>query len=314
MKFIKRAIIGLMLVSTSAMAYPDRPVKLIVPFPGGSQTDLVARQVAQKMTAQLGGTFIVENRPGAVGTIAATSVARAAPDGYTLLVTSAGVQAMNYSLFNELTYKPTDFAAIGRVATTGMVLMVKSDSPIKSTLELAQSAKAQPGKLSAGYGSPGSQIALAMFTNLADIKVVDVPYKGIPNAVSDLLGGQIDFTFVDIGTALAQAKGGALRALAVTPADGSALMPNVPPLSKFYPQYANASWYGVVAPAGTPKAIQEKLSTALSKAMQESDITASFATLGVEPAYMNASEFQQYIDQEIKTWTELVKLANIPKQ
>lgn len=314
MKLIKRALMGLLFVCTSAMAYPDKPVKLIVPFPGGSQTDLVARMIAQQLTAQLGGTFVVENRPGAVGTIAATQVARAAPDGYTLLVTSAGVQAMNYALFKELSYKPADFAAIGRVASTGMVLMVKSDSPVKSVSDLVDLAKAKSGKLSAGYGSPGSQIALAMFKNLANVDVVDVPYKGIPNAVTDMMGGQIDFTFVDFGSALAQVKGGALRALAVTPAGGSSLMPQVPPLAKFYPAYSNSSWYGLVAPANTPKDIQEKLSGALARAMKDPSLEPGMATLGVEPAFMDAAQFQQYIDQEITAWADLVKLANIQKQ
>ncbi|MFF7058133.1 tripartite tricarboxylate transporter substrate binding protein [Achromobacter spanius] len=305
---------GLLFVCTSALAYPDRPVKLIVPFPGGSQTDLVARMVAQQLTAQLGGAFVVENRPGAVGTIAATQVARATPDGYTLLVTSAGVQAMNYSLFKELPYKPADFAAIGRVASTGMVLMVKSDSPIKSVSDLVQAAEANRGKLSAGYGSPGSQIALASFKSLAKIDVLDIPYKGIPNAVTDMLGGQIDFTFVDFGTALAQAKGGALRALAVTPAGGSSLMPEVSALAKFYPDYSTSSWYGVMAPADTPKKILELLSAALARSMQDPSLVPGLAALGVEPAFMDAAQFQQYIDKEITSWAEMIKLANIQKQ
>lgn len=314
MKLIKRALMGLLFVCTSALAYPDRPVKLVVPFPGGSQTDLVARLVAQQLTAQLGGAFVVENRPGAVGTIAATQVARATPDGYTLLVTSAGVQAMNYSLFKELPYKPADFAALGRVASTGMVLMVKSDSPVKSVSDLVELAEAKRGKLSAGYGSPGSQIALASFKNLAKIDVLDIPYKGIPNAVTDMLGGQIDFTFVDFGTALAQAKGGALRPLAVTPAGGSSLMPEVPALAKFYPDYSNSSWYGVMAPANTPKDIQETISAALARSMQDPSLVPGLAALGVEPAFMDAAQFQQYIDQEIKSWADMIKLANIQKQ
>lgn len=314
MPSIRKALLGLLLVNTLAFAYPDRPVKLVVPYPPGSQTDLVARMVAQQLMTQLGGTFIVENRPGASGTIAASQVAKAAPDGHTLLVTGAAIQAMNYSLLKDVPYKPNDFAALGRVASTGMVLMVKSDSPVKSVSDLVALAQAKPGKLSAAYGSAGAQLALAMLVHYAKIETTDVPYKGIPNAVVDMLGGQIDFTFVDFGNALAQLKGGALRALAVTPADGSALMQDVPALAKSYPGYSVTSWYGLMAPANTPKAIQDTLSKALVKSMSDPGLAPKMATLGVEPAVMDAAQFGPYIDREIKFWAEIIKIAKIPKQ
>lgn len=304
----------LLLAHTLALAYPDRPVKLVVPFPAGSQTDLVARMVASQLASQLGGTFIVENRPGAAGTIAAAQVAKATPDGHTLLVTSAAIQAMNYALLKEVPYKPDDFAPLGRVASTGMVLMVKADSPIKSVADLVKAARAKPGALAAGYGSPGAQVALASLFHHAKIEANDVPYKGIPAAVVDMLGGQIDFTFVDFGNALAQLNGGTVRALAVTPGDGSTLMRDVAPLAKSFPGFSVTSWYGLMAPARTPKAIQDTLSQALAKSMRDPALVPKMATLGVEPAVMEASQFGPYIEREIASWAEMIKIAKIPKQ
>lgn len=315
MRSIKRkALLGLLLVNTLAQAYPDRPVKLVVPFPAGSQTDLVARMVAQQLTTQLGGAFVVENKAGASGVIAASQVAKAVPDGYTLLMTSAAVQAMNYSLFKTLPYKATDFSALGRVASTGMVLMVRADSPVKSVSDLVALAHSKPGKMTAAYGTPGAQIALATLAHHAKLEINDVPYKGIPQAVIDMLGGQVDFTFVDFGTALTQMKGGALRALAVTPENGSALMPKLPSLGSSYPGYSISSWYGLMAPKKTPQAVQAAISKALVKSMSEPEIAQRMSTLGVESAVMDSVQFGLYIDQEIKSWADMVKIAKIPQQ
>lgn len=316
MKSLARTLMTWLLagVALAAHAYPDRPVKLVVAFPAGSQTDMVARLIAQQLTSQLGGTFLVENKPGASGTIAASQVARSAPDGYTLLVTGAGIQAMNYSMLTEVPYKPDDFVPLGRVASTGMVLMVKADSPIKSVADLVAMATAKPGTVAAAHGSPGAQIALALLAHRANVKFLDVPYKSIPNAVTDMLGGQVAFTFVDFGNAMAQIKGGSLRALAVTPGDGSTLMQTVPSLARSFPGYSVASWYGVMAPANTPKAVQEALGNALTKGMRGADIAARMAIMGVEPAPMDAAQFGGYIASEIKAYAEMIRIANIPKQ
>lgn len=311
---IRLALTGLLLTCSAAHAYPDKPIKLTVPFPAGSQTDLVARLVAERLGNELKGTIVVENKPGASGTIAASSVAKAAADGYSLLMTSAALQAMNYSLLKQVPYAAGDFAPVGKVASTGMALMVKADSPIKTVDDLVRQAKTQPGKLSAGYGSPGAHIALAVLKHNAKMEVLDVPYKGIPNAVTDMIGGQIDFTFVDFGNAIAQSKGGNARALGVTPSDGSQLMSNVPALAKAFPSYSISSWYGVMAPAGTPKAVLDTLDKALQKAMSSPDIVGKMAAIGVEPALMNAAQFGPYIDQEIQSWAKMIEIAQIPKQ
>jgi tripartite-type tricarboxylate transporter receptor subunit TctC len=289
-------------------------VKLAVPFPAGSQTDLVARLVAQNLSTTLGATFVVENKPGASGTIAAAYVAKAPADGYTLLMTSAAIQAMNFSLLKQPPYAPEDFAPIGRVASTGMALMVRSDSPIKTVDDLVAAAKKDPGKLTAGYGSPGAQIALAVMKHDAKIDVLDVPYKGIPAAVTDMIGGQVDFTFVDFGNAISQAKGGKARALGVTPKDGSRLRNDVPPLATPFPTYSISSWYGVMAPAGTPAPVLQKLDEALQKAMKDPEIASKMAAIGVEPAPLNAADFGQYSKAEIPAWAKMIEIANIPKQ
>lgn len=311
---IRLALSSLLLACSVAHAYPDKPIKLTVPFPAGSQTDLVARLVAERLGAELKGTVVVENKPGASGTIAAASVAKAAADGYSLLMTSAALQAMNYSLLKQVPYAAADFAPIGKVASTGMALMVKADSPVKTVDDLVRRAKAQPGKLSAGYGSPGAQIALAVLKHDAKMEVLDVPYKGIPNAVTDMLGGQIDFTFVDFGNAIAQSKGGNARALGVTPHEGSRLMEGVPALAATFPNYSIASWYGVMAPADTPKSVLATLDAALQKSMSGPEVAAKMASIGVEPALMNAAEFGPYIDREIQSWAKMIEIAQIPKQ
>ncbi len=200
-----------------AQTYPSRPVKLIVPFPAGSATDQVARLTGQQLQEELKQPFIVENKPGAQGAIAAAEVAKAAPDGYTLLVTTNTPQAANVSLFKKLNYDPVkDFAPVARIGTTSFMLMVKPDFPAKTLKEFLAYVRTQPGRLSAGYGSAGSQVSVAMLKSMGKLDVVEVPYKGIPQAVTDVLGGTLSFTFVDLGNALAQAKGGKLKGLAVT--------------------------------------------------------------------------------------------------
>jgi tripartite-type tricarboxylate transporter receptor subunit TctC len=189
----------------TAQSYPSKPVKLVVPFPAGSATDQVARLVGQQLQEELKQPFVVENKPGAQGSIAAAEVAKAAPDGYTLLVTTNTPQAANVSLFRKLSYDPVkDFAPVARIGTTSFMLMVRADDRSQTLKEFLAVARAQPGKLSAGYGSAGSQVSLAMLKSMGKLDVVEAPYKGIPQTVTDLLGGTLSFTFVDLGNALAQ--------------------------------------------------------------------------------------------------------------
>src|SRR4051812_31614431 len=213
------ALLIALAASAHAQTYPTKPVKLVVPFPAGSATDQVARLAGAQLQEALGQPFVVENKAGAQGGIAAAEVAKAAPDGYTLLVTTNTPQAANVSLFKKLNYDPVkDFSPVVRLGTTSFTLMVKPDFPARDLKEFISVVAKQPGKLSAGYGSAGSQVSVAMLKAMAKLDVVEVPYKGIPQSITDTMGGSLAFTFVDLGNALAQAKGGKLRGLAVTSA------------------------------------------------------------------------------------------------
>jgi tripartite-type tricarboxylate transporter receptor subunit TctC len=285
---------------------------MMVPFPAGSATDQVARLVGQQLAEELKQPFIVENKPGAQGAIAAAEVARAAPDGYTLMMTTNTPQAANVSLFKKLAYDPVkDFAPVARVGTTSFMLMLKSDSPIKTFKEFLADARTKPGKLSAGFGSAGSQVALAMLKSMGNLDVVEVPYKGIPQAVTDVLGGTLSFTFVDLGNALAQAKGGKLRGLAVTSAKRTPLAPDVPAVAEELKGYELIAWFAVMAPAGTPAPIVQRLHDVTVKGIATAEVKEKFAAIGTDVAPLNPGELAKFIQSEIAHWAKLVKLAGI---
>jgi tripartite-type tricarboxylate transporter receptor subunit TctC len=306
------AVLALLTLGAQAQTYPARPVRLMVPFPAGSATDQVARLVGQRLQEELKQPFIVENKPGAQGAIAAGEVARAAPDGYTLLLTTNTPQAANVSLFKKLAYDPVkDFAPIARIGTTSFMLMVKADSPIKTFKEFLADARAKPGKLSAGYGSSGSQVSIAMLESMGNLKVVSVPYKGIPQAITDVLGGTLSFTFVDLGNALAQSKGGKLKGLAVTSAKRTPLAPDVPAVAEELKGYELIAWFALVAPAGTPPDIVQRLHDVTVKGIAAPAVKEKFAAIGTDVAPMNPAELGKFIQSEIAHWAKLVKLAGI---
>jgi tripartite-type tricarboxylate transporter receptor subunit TctC len=301
-----------MSASAAAQTYPTRPVKLIVPFPAGSATDQVARLTGAQLQEAFGQPFVVENKAGAQGAIAAAEVAKAAPDGYTLMVTTNTPQAANVSLFKKLTYDPVkDFAPIARLGTTSFMLMVRPDFPSKNLKEFLSQVRKQPGKLSAGYGSSGSQVSLAMLKSMGKLDVVEVPYKGIPQTITDTMGGSLAFTFVDLGNALAQAKGGKLRGLAVTSLRRTLLAPDVPALAEELPGYELIAWFGLVAPAKTPAGVVQKLHEATVKGIARPEVKEKFATIGTDVAPLNPAAFGKFIQSEIAHWARLVKLANI---
>lgn len=308
------SVVLLAVLATLAQAqpYPSKPVKLLVPFPAGSATDQVARLTGAQLQEALGQPFIVENKPGAQGAIAAAEVANSAADGYTILVTTNTPQAANVSLFKKLAYDPVkDFAPIARLGTTSFVLMVRADSPAKSFRDLVAQARAQPGKLSAGYGSSGSQVSLAMLKSMAGLDIVEAPYKGIPQTVTDVLGGTLAFSFVDLGNALAQAKGGKLRGLAVTSAVRTPLAPDWPPIAETYKGYELIAWFGLMAPAATPKEIVARLHDAAVKGVTRPEVKEKFAAIGTDVAPMNPEQLGRFIQSEIAHWAKLVKLAGI---
>jgi len=304
--------LAVFVLGAHAQTYPARPVRLMVPFPAGSATDQVARLVGQQLQEELKQPFVVENKPGAQGAIAAAEVARAAPDGYTLLVTTNTPQAANVSLFKKLPYDPVkDFAPVARIGTTSFMLMVKADAPVKSFKEFLADARAKPGKLSAGYGSSGSQVSLAMLKSMGKLEVVEVPYKGIPQTITDVLGGTLSFTFVDLGNALAQAKGGKLRGLAVTSAKRTPLAPDVPAVAEELKGYELIAWFALMAPAGTAPEIVQRLHDVTVKGIGKAEAKERFAAIGTDVAPLNPGELGKFIQSEIAHWAKLVKLAGI---
>ena len=316
---MQRWILLLAALATAATAqaqgYPSKPVKLIAPFPAGSATDQVARVVGQELQAALGQPFVVDNKPGAQGTIAAEGVARSAPDGYTLMVSTNTPQAAAPALFKELRYDPVnDFQPIARLGTISFMLMVAPEFPAKNLKEFLAHARSNPGKLSGGYGSAGSQVSQALLRSMGKINFVDVPYKGLPQAITDVMGGQISFTFADLANALAQQKGGKLRGLAVTSEKRSPLAPDVPAIAEELKGYELIAWFALMAPAGTPPEIVTRLYGATAAALKKPDAAARFATLGTDVGLMDPAQLADFIKSEITKWSRMAKEAGIQPQ
>jgi len=311
---MKSIVVLAALLSGAALAqnYPTHPVKLLVPFPAGSATDQVARVVGAELQQALGQAFVVENKAGAQGAIAAAEVAKAAPDGYTLMLTTNTPHAANPSLFKKLSYDPVkDFTPITRYGTTSFMLMVRQDFPAKDLKAFLAHVRSQPGKLSAGYGSSGSQVSIAMLKQLGKLDVVEVPYKGIPQAITDTMGGSLQFTFVDLANALAQAKGGKLRGLAVTSGKRSALAPDMPAIAEELPGYEIIAWFALMAPAKLPEPLVRRLHETNMKALAKPEVKEKFATIGTDVAPMDPVELGKFIQAEVAHWAMLVKLAGI---
>ena len=311
---MRSLLLSLFLFSSlaTAQSYPAKPVKLVVPFPAGSATDQVARVIGQELQAALGQPFVVENKPGAQASIGAAEVARAAPDGYTLLVGTNTPLAANPSLFKKLTYDPVkDFAPIARLGTISFMIMVRPDFPAKDLKGFLAHAKANPGKLSAGYGSAGSQVSQAMLRSMGKIDFIDVPYKGLPQAITDVLGGQISFTFADLANALAQIKGGKLRGIAVTSQKRSALAPDIPAIAEELPGYELIAWFALVAPANIPGPVVSRLHDVTAKSLAKPEVKARFDSLGTDVAPMNPEQLSGFIKSEIAKFARLAKEAGI---
>jgi len=301
--------------AVSAQTYPARPVKLVVPFPAGSATDQIARVIGQQLQEALGQPFVVDNKAGAQGSIAATEVAKSAPDGYTLMVGTNTPLAANPSLFKKLNYDPVkDFAPIARLGTISFMIMVRPDFPAKNFKEFLGHAKAHPGKLSAGFGSAGSQVSQAMLRSMGRIDFIDVPYKGLPQAITDVLGGTLSFTFADLANGLAQAKGGKLRGIAVTSGKRSALAPDVPAIAEELPGYELIAWFALVAPAGTSPATVTRLHGVVDAALRKPEVASRFATLGTDVAPLNPQQLGGFIQSEIAKWARMTKAAGIEPQ
>ena len=294
-----------------AQAWPSQPVRLVVPFPAGSATDNIARILGRELQDDLGQPFVIENRPGAQGIVGSEVVAKSAADGYTLLVAAVSFAATT-SLFRKVPFDPVaDFTPVSRMATTPLALMVKADFPARSTRDFVEYARARPGKLAAGHGSSSAQVCIAQLARLANIDVLQVPYKGIPLAVTDVLGGNLHFTFADLGNAIAQARGGNLRAIGVTSARRSTLAPEWPALAETLPGFDIDAWLATLGPRGLPEAITRRLHEATVRAMTKPEVQSRLATLGFTPALIGPADAAPFIKAEVAKWAALVKQAGI---
>ena len=300
-------------LSTSAFAqtWPAKPIKWIVPFAPGGTTDILARTIGEKLTVALGQPVIIENKPGAGGGVGADFTAKAPPDGYTIMGGTISTHAINASLYKSLPYDPVkDFVPITLIARVPNMLVINPDIPAKNVAELITLLKANPGKYSFASSGNGTSQHLSgeLFKSMAGVDMQHIPYKGSPPALQDVVGGQVAMTFDNITTAWPLAKGGKLRALAVTTAKRSAVAPDVPTLSESgLAGYEVGSWQGVFAPAGTPPAIVKRLNAEIVKIINMPDVKEKLIGLGAEPVGNTSEEFAALVKTEVAKWAEVVK-------
>lgn len=317
MKFLINGLIAILAVAGApvlAQKYPTKPVRMVIAFPSGSATDIVGRLFTQKLTEMWGQNVLADNRGGAGGSIAGAIAAKAAPDGYTFLMHSSG-HAVNPSLYAKLPYDTTkDFIDVGPVAQQPNVLVVHPSSAIKSTSDLISQARAKPAAInfaSAGVGS-GTHLNLEKLMLAAKVKMTHIPYKGSGEALIDVIGNRVDCFLSPISAGMSHIQAGKVRALAVSTAKRSSVLPNVPTIAESgVPGFEFSLWFGVWAPRGVPAAIVEKVSADLARAAESPDVREKLVTLGNEPMKMTRAEFGKFVRQEMADYAKIIKAAGI---
>ena len=309
------AVAVVVMTGAAAQDYPSRPIRFIVPFPPGGGNDTMARTIGNKLAAALGQQIVVDNRAGAGGVIGAELAAHAAPDGYTVFLGGVASHGIVPNLQPRLGYDPVrDFAPVSLIASAPLILVVHPSVPAKSVKELVELAKARPGQLNfASNGTGGSShLAAELFEMMTGTDMVHVPYKGLSPALTDLLSGQVQLMFSSTVAMLPQVRAGRLRPLAMTSAKRSAAMPEVPTVAESgAPGYETASWYGVLAPAGTAKTVIDRLNREIVQAVQLPDVRARLMGEGAAPVGGTPAEFAAHIKRELARWALVVKQAKI---
>lgn len=299
----------------AAAAFPDRPVRIVVPFPPGGSNDVIARLLAQNLSEQWKQPVVVDNRSGAGGNVGAEAVVRADPDGYTLLLSAPGPLSINQSLYSQIGYNPLkDFAPIALVASVPIVLAVNPEVKATTVKELIALAKAEPGKLN--YGSSGNgttnHLAGELFKELAKIDIVHIPYRGAAPAMNDLMGGQIPMMFDNMPAVRPQVQAGKIRALAVAGTERSPLYPELPTMIEAgVPGFDATAWFGLVGPAKTPAAVLKTIEDATKKALTDPAMVKKFADLGAEPGNAFGAAFGKFMEAEAAKWGKVIKDANV---
>lgn len=310
------AVVGLLAIQTNAQPYPSKPVRIIVPLAPGGPVDTVTRILAVGLGERLGQQILVDNRPGAGGNVGADLVARAAPDGYLLLMASNGTLAISPHLVKQPFDAARDFAPISLVGTSPQVLLVHPSLPTKSVADVVKLARSQPGMINYASSGPGSTAHLAMelFKLLSKLDIVHIPYKGAGPALADLAGGQTQMMITGISTTLPYIKSGRLRPLGVTSAQRVAVLPEVPPIGDTVPGYEVTTWYGLVGTAGTATAVIDRLSKDTAAALDNATVKSKLAAAGVDARANTPEQFGAMIRDESAKWGTLIKTLGIKLQ
>jgi len=312
------AILAVMVMAAAghagAQSYPAKPIRLVAPSTPGDAPDVIARLVAERLSVALGQQVVVENRPGAGGVVGSEIVAKSAPDGYTLIMGNAGSHGINAAVYSKLPYDILkDFAPVSQIAIAPNIFVVNPALPVHTISEFIAYAKARPGQLSYASGGNGSSshMSMELLKSMAGIDVVHVPYKGSTPALTDVISGQDAVMSVNMPPAVPHVKSGRLRALAVTTRARTPSMPELPTVGETLPGYETVAWFGVLAPAGTPKDIVNRLSTEIAKIAQSPDMKERLAAMGAEPVGGTPEEFGAVMARDIAKWTALAKSVGI---
>lgn len=318
-KMLAAVGLGVLVSSSVALAaepaYPSKPISIIVPVTPGGTSDFFARLIAQRLSDRIKGTVIVENRPGAGGITGSVMASKAPADGYTLLLASGGTHSINPNVYKSLPYDPIkDFEPVIRIATTANILVVNKNLPVKSVAELVQYGKDNPQSLAFASSGTGSSLHLTgeLFKHLTKLDLLHVPYKGSAPAVTDLIGGQVSMMFDNLPSSLPHVQSGTLKALAVTSSDRSALLPEVPTVAESgFPTFDVTTWFGLLAPAGTPDDIVGFLGEHLQEVLKDPDVKKQIMARGAEVEINTPQEFEAYMNKQLQAWKDIVKISNV---